>query len=223
MKSPFAIPAAIVIGGIILAGAVYLSLHKQGSLYSRTGNPSLVRPISASDHILGNPSATVFIVEYADFDCTFCKTFNDTLHQIVASEGVTGNVAWVFRQFPLSEIHPNALSHARAAECAALAGGEDMFWKFADALYANQPIDPATYGTIAASVGLTGDRFATCYADASSTLDERILADRQNALDTGAAGAPYALILSPHKNPIVVDGAYSYTDLKVLLTQALMQ
>lgn len=223
MKSSFSIPAAIVIGGIILAVAVYVSMRKPELLNSGIGNPSLVRPVSASDHILGNPSATVFIVEYADFDCTFCKVFNDTLHQIIASEGANGNVAWVFRQFPLSEIHPNALSHARAAECAALVGGTEVFWKFADALYANQPIDPTTYGTIAASVGLTGDRFATCYAAASSTLDERILADRQNALDIGAQGAPYALILSPHKAPIVVDGAYSYTDLKVLLNQALTQ
>jgi len=54
------------------------------------------------------------------------------LHQIIANEGVGGNVAWVFREFPLIEIHPNALFNARAAECVAQVAGNDAFWKFAD-------------------------------------------------------------------------------------------
>lgn len=146
------------------------------------------------------------------------------MHQIIANEGATGNVAWVFRHFPLLEIHPNALSHARAAECAAKAAGDDAFWKFADKLYANQPADPSTYGTIAKEVGITGDAFATCYSNASgasSTVEAHILADRQNALDIGAKGTPFSVIFTINKKPVVIEGGYSYEEMRQFVNQAL--
>jgi len=213
------IPTAIVCGGIIIALAVYMSMPRSSA--PSVGSPSLVRPVSASDHILGNPAAPVVIVEYADFDCTYCKGFNDTLHQIVASEGTGGEVALVFREFPLIEIHPNAFSHARAAECAAAVAGNDAFWKFADLLFANQPVDPSSYGTLAAQAGISGNDFATCFASASTTLGARINADRENALQVGAQGTPYSLILVNGKAPVVMDGAYSYDAVKQLVDQAL--
>ncbi len=220
MKSSLTIPIAIILGGIVVAGAVYVSLKKP-SAPSGDSNPALVRPVSSSDHILGNPTAPVMIVEYSDFDCTFCKGFHETLNQITANEGANGNVAWVFRQFPLSEIHPNAFSHARAAECAAQVAGNDAFWKFTDALFAHQPVDPATYGTLAASIGISGNAFATCYANASTTLDARITADRQNALSMGASGTPFSIIIVKGKAPIVMAGGYSYDAVKLLIDQAL--
>jgi len=220
MKSSYTVVIAIIIGGIVVAGAVYLSLRSP-MILSGTDNSSLVRPVGTSDHILGNPAAGIMIVEYSDFDCDFCNGFHETLHQIIANEGASGKVAWVFREFPLVEIHPNAFSHARAAECAAQVAGNDAFWKFTDALFANQPIDPANYGTIAASTDITGNAFAMCYASASSTLNAHINADRQNALDVGAQGAPYSLILVKGKAPVVMDGAYSYDAVKQLVGQML--
>ena len=224
MKSSFTIPAAIVIGGIVVAVAVFFSLWDPSST-SNTGNPSLVRPVSSSDHILGNPAASVIIVEYSDFDCDYCKDFDEILRQIIANEGANGEVAWVFREFPLIEIHPNAFSHARAAECAAQVAGNDAFWKFTNALFANQPIDPSNYGTLASSSGISSDAFATCFANASSTLDARINADRQNAIDIGAQGTPFSLLLVKNSDgwqtPIVMNGAYSYDAVKQLIDQAL--
>jgi protein-disulfide isomerase len=213
------VPIAIVAGGIMIALAVYLSIPKQtGGL---GGNPSLVRPVDTSDHILGNPAAKVVIVEYSDFDCEFCKGFNDALHQIVANQGTNGNVAWVYRQFPLTELHPNAMKHAEAAECAAIAGGNDAFWKFADILFANQPIDPMKYGVFAKTAGIPGDAFANCYTNAATTVDARISADRKNALDIGAQGTPYSLILVDGKTPIVINGSYPYDVMNEMVTTAL--
>ena len=220
MKSSFAIPIAIILGGIVVAGAVYLSL-RHPSTASGTGDPSLVRPVSSSDHIFGNPAAPVMIVEYADFDCDYCKGFDEVLHEIVANEGASGDVAWVFREFPLGEIHPNAFSNARAAECAAQVAGNDAFWKFKDALFASQPVDPSQYGTFAASAGISGTNFAKCYANASTTLDAHINADRQNAFAVGAQGAPYSLILVTGKTPVVMDGAFPYDQVKYYVDQAL--
>jgi protein-disulfide isomerase len=223
MKSYLTIPIAIALGGVIVALALYISIPKRVSTSSGTGNPALVRPVGANDHILGNPAAKVMIVEYADFDCEFCKGFDETLHQIIANAGVNGQVAWVYREFPLTEIHPNALSHAEAAECAAQVAGNDTFWKFADSLFVNQPVDPANYGTLAKAAGISGDAFATCFASASTTLTARIMADRQNALDVGAQGTPYSLIVVAGKPPVVMDGAYSYDATKQLVDQALSQ
>ena len=220
MKPSLTIPVAIIAGGIIVAVAVYVSMPKTAA--PGTDTPSLVRPVNASDHILGNPAAPVLIVEYSDFDCEYCKAFHDTLHQIIANEGASGKVAWVFREFPLTEIHPTAFSHARAAECVAQVAGNDAFWKFTNALFAAQPADPAHYGVLAASIGISGNAFATCYSTASSTLDARITADRQNALDMGATGTPFSIILTNGKNPTVMAGGYSYDAVKQLVDQALL-
>ncbi len=219
MRNALTIPLAIVLGGVIIAIAVYISIPKLSS--TDTGNAALVRPVGASDHILGNPAAPVMIIEYSDFECTFCKTFHETLHQIVANEGVDGKVAWVFREFPLSEIHPNALAHARAAECIARVAGNDAFWKFADALFKNQPVDSVRYGELASAAGISNADFAACFADASSMVDARIMADRQNALDIGAPGTPYSLIVVAGKPPIVMNGTYPYDAVQQLVDQAL--
>jgi protein-disulfide isomerase len=220
MKSSLTVPTAIVLAGIILALAVYMSVQPR-TAPSPSGDTTLVRPVGPNDHILGNPAAKVVIVEYSDFQCEFCKGFHDTLHKVIASEGADGDVAWVFRQFPLAEIHENALTHALASECVAKVAGNDMFWKFADALFANQPVDPSEYGTLAAGIGISGSEFATCYATESATMGARILSDRQNALAVGAKGTPYSLILVAGKAPIVMDGAYSYGAAKELVDQAL--
>ena len=222
MKSSTVIPIAIILGGVIVAAAVYYSTARPPpSTSSGTGNPALVRPLDSSDHILGNPAAPVVIVEYADFDCDYCKGFDSILHQIIANEGAGGSVAWVYREFPLTELHPNALKHAEAAECIAQVAGNDAFWKFADALFANQPTDPSRYGVLAAAAGAPADAFASCYSNAASTVDARISADRQNALDSGAQGTPYSLILAKGRVPVVVAAAYSYDAMKLLIDEAL--
>lgn len=219
MKTSYTIPLAIILGGIIIAVALYASVPKNPA----GGNPALVRLVDASDHILGNPAAKVVIVEYSDFDCTYCKGFHETLHQIIANQGTNGDVVWVYRQFPLIEIHPNALSLAKASECAAEVGGPEAFWRFADALFANQPVALSGLGAIAASAEIPNEAFATCYASESAAkpLVERIVADRQNALDMGARGTPYSLILVAGKPPVVMAGGYSYDAVKQLVDEAL--
>ncbi len=220
MNNKLTVPIAIVLGGVIVAIAVYVSTPKKSSTGSEI-HAELVRPVGGSDHIFGNPAAKVLIVEYSDFDCAYCKTFDETLRQIVANEGAKGDVAWVFREFPLTEIHQGAMADAEAAECAAVAGGNDAFWQYAGLLFENQPADPSRFGEFAQSLGLPADAFASCYADASSTVAARITADRQNALDMGAQGTPFSLILVAGKPPVVLNGGYSYDAAKALVDEAL--
>lgn len=225
MSSSRTIPVAIVLSGLLVAWAVYSSLGGQWPPFGLGGavhgNPSLVRPVDTTDHILGNPAAPVMIVAYCDFDSEYCKGFTDTLKQIVATEGARGEVAVTYRAYPLTAIHPNAPAHARAAECAARVAGNDAFWKFSDELYAAQPADPAQYGVFAKAAGVPGDAFATCYAEAESEVSARVEADKKNALDVGATGVPYSLILTEGHTPAVVDGAYSYDALREAVDQTL--
>lgn len=226
MKTANTVPFAILLGGVIVAAAVYFTIARPApNTYSGTGNPALVRPVDSRDHILGNPSAKVMIIEYADFDCEFCKNFDDIMHQVIANEGASGKVAWVYRQFPIPEIkgHENTFTSSEAAECVAKVGGNDAFWKFADALYANQPASPTTYGTLATNVGVPGDAFTNCYTNAATLVDARIKADRQNALDMGAIGTPFSVVISPGKVPAVMPSAWSYDAVKMIIDQALAQ
>lgn len=219
MSQSSKIPIAIAVGGVIVAGAMYFSMPK--IFPTEADRATLVRPVMTTDHILGNPAAGAMIVVYCDFDSAFCKDFDETLHQIVANEGTDGKVAVVYREFPLSELHPNALSHARAAECVAQVAGNDAFWKFGEMLFKNQPVEPIRYGSFASALGIPGDAFAKCYADAATTVDARIAADRQNALDMGANGTPYSLILVTGERPMVMTGAYPYDAVRKLVDQAL--
>ncbi len=215
------VPIAIAIGGIIVAAAVYLTLQSQEPSTAGSGNPALVRPVGPADHILGNPQAKVVIVEYSDFDCSYCKTFHTTLHDAVTKYGAEGKVAWVFRNYPLTELHPNALKHAEAAECVAKASGNDAYWKFADLLFSNQPTNPTRYSELALKSGADPAAVGACIVNAAAQVDPQIMADRQNAQDIGALGTPYSLIVVTGKAPVVVDGAWPADALDAAIESAL--
>ncbi len=214
------VPVAILVGGVLVAVAVYATTRQRvQNTASGSGNPSAVLPITVSDHILGNPDAPVKIIEYADFECQYCAQFQQTLHRIINDYGPAGQVAWVFREFPLIEIHPSAMKDAEAAECVAQTAGNAAFWKFADILFAHQPVDSAHIGQYAQEAGADPSAVASCIV--SGSIDARITADRANAFAVGAGGAPYALIVVNGAPPLVVNGAYSYNYVKQQIDAAL--
>lgn len=95
-----------------------------------------IDPVTEDDYIRGNQDATVKIVEYSDFDCPYCAQFHQTMKQIV-NDYDASEVAWVYRHFPIPQLHPDAPRKARASECVADLGGEDAFWTFADEIFAS--------------------------------------------------------------------------------------
>ena len=121
MKSQYVLPITIVVAGALIAGGVFLA-GKSGTTPNQNGAPT-VRPVDSTDHIVGNPSAKIMVVEYADLECPYCKDFHITMHQIMDFYGEGGEVAWVYRPFPLAQIHSKAPKEAEAAECAAAQGG----------------------------------------------------------------------------------------------------
>ncbi|MHB8665906.1 MAG: DsbA family protein [Burkholderiales bacterium] len=181
-----------------------------------------LRPVSKErDHIRGNPDAPVTLVEYSDFECPFCKRFQPTLKRIVDDSG--GQVRWVFRQFPLDELHSKARKEAEASECAAELGGNDAFWKFADRFY---ELTPSNNGTdidvvlpqIAHEIGLDASKFASCLA--SGKHDRRISEDLQNATATGGQGTPWSIIVSKSGKKYPLSGAQPYAAVKQIIDLA---
>lgn len=224
-NSKLAIPLAIVVAGILIAGAVYLG----GS--GLTGSPSPaensgdieINPVGEEDHILGSPNAKMVVVEYSDTECPFCKTFHGTMNQIVDEYGKDGDVAWVYRHFPLDTIHSKARKEAEATECAAELGGEAKFWEYIEKLFeatpSNNNLDPAVLPQIAGEVGLNKDAFNKCLE--SGRHSARVEADYQDAIGAGASGTPFNVILTRDGQKVSIPGALPYSQMKNIIDTTL--
>ena len=231
------IPIAIVIAGALIAGAVYLGTSKgtsntvannqQPQAVQETGDLKQMKPITSEDHIRGNPNAPVKIVEYSDFECPFCKRFHDTMNQVMDEYGKDGQVAWVYRHFPLDQLHPvKARKEAVATECAAELGGNDAFWKYADRFFELTPSNNQTnidtvLPQIAREIGLDEVKFASCLA--SNKYDAHIESDVQNAVATGGNGTPWSIVVAPNGKKYPLSGAQPYASVKQLIDLALQE
>src|SRR5262249_33664327 len=115
----------------------------------------LTLPVSERDHIQGNPKAKVTLVEYGDYQCPDCLQAYPIMIDI--QEHVGDKMRLVFRNFPLTTIHPNAQHAAEAAEAASAQG---KFWEMHDYLFEHQGhLDDAHLLRYAAAIGLDVPRF----------------------------------------------------------------
>jgi len=94
----------------------------------------LTIPTNATDHSIGPVDARVTVTEYGDFECPNCKQAAPAVKLLL--QHFKGRIRFVYRHFPLEEVHPHALHAAEAAECA---GGQGKFWPMHDLLFENQP------------------------------------------------------------------------------------
>jgi protein-disulfide isomerase/uncharacterized membrane protein/rhodanese-related sulfurtransferase len=172
----------------LVAGVpAFIFLSRHGALPAAADAPSqalaehLVRPDS---HITGNASAPLTIVEFGDFECPACGLSEDAARQIRAQYG--DRIRFVFRQFPLTRIHPQAEKAAEASECAAEQG---KFWEGVAKLYANQAdLSLDALKRYAAELGLNQSRFEQCL-DSGQTA-ARIKEDLADAHALKVAGTP---------------------------------
>jgi len=213
----FMIPGSIIIAGILIALAIILTSPsgdtKQANLPSAQQEPQAnteaVRPVSKTDHIKGSMDAPFVIVGYSDFECPFCKRLHDSLNEIVATSN--GEVAWVFRQFPLEQLHPiKAMAVAVASECVADIGGPDAFWQFTDGYFAvtlgNNRTDINTViPRLVSETGINQSEFDKCVAE--NRPAKKINADLANAIETGGIGTPWSILIAPNGKTYPINGA----------------
>ncbi|MDD5318351.1 MAG: thioredoxin domain-containing protein [Candidatus Pacebacteria bacterium] len=226
------LPISIIIAGLLIAGAVYMSGRPSANLATNTGNTAgqstagqdiTMAPVTSADHILGNINAKIVLVEYSDLECPFCKQFHTTLHQISDAYGKNNDVAWVYRHMPIDSLHPKSRKESEAAECAGEIGGDQMFWNYIDKIYAitpsNNQLDPAQLPMIADQLGLDKAKFATCLA--SGKYAAKVEAQRADGVAAGGQGTPYTIILTGDRKIPINQGAIPYDALKSVIDQLL--
>ena len=114
--------------------------------------------LTASDPSLGSASAPVTIVEFSDFQCPFCQRVAPTLKRVRETYGDKVRIVW--KDFPLTQIHPQAFKAGEAAHCA---GEQGKYWDYHDRLFANQQaLQPDDLKKYAAEMGLDAAKFNAC-------------------------------------------------------------
>ncbi len=221
------VPIAIVIAGALIAVSLYFVGGTGAGPTTSTGTPTEidVPGVTAEDHILGNPDAEIFIVEYTDFDCPFCKQYHATMKQIIAEYGPSGKVAWVMRNFPLAQLHPNAPKLAEAAECVADLGGNDAYWKFLDEMFAAAPVgsftEPSALPGLAAKVGITTTAFSECYS--AGTFKAKVEQEFNDAVASGGQGTPHNIVVTKNGKTVPIPGAQPYATIKSIIDTVLAE
>lgn len=157
----------------------------------------------------GAATAPITVYEMSDFQCPYCRRFAlNTFPELEREYIATGKVRWVFINFPLTMIHPNA---AAAAEVALCAGNNGKFWEVHDLLFRNQatwaPLkEPgAFFLTLADSAAIPADAFQKCLVD-RVTLQE-VANDAKGSVQSGASSTPSFYIeggLLPGAQPVEV-------------------
>lgn len=141
-------------------------------------------PVSDADHSVGPADAAVTLVEYGDYQCPYCGEAFPVVKQILKK--YDGKIRFVFRNFPIAEIHPEAVDAAFVAEFAADHG---EFWQAHDLLYENQKdLGPQLYQRICEALGLSmGDLEKAAKAN---TYIARIKTDEDGGIRSGVNGTP---------------------------------
>ena len=144
---------------------------------------------------LGSPASQVVLLEFSDFQCPFCAKFSiEILPEIRAKYVDSGLVQFAFRNLPLPAIHKSA---QRAAEAAACANEQGLFWKMHDALFAQQGIlEDSNLITGAAAVGLRMPEFRSCLGSAKTLnrMTDAVDKDALQAKRLGIRGTPAFLV-----------------------------
>ncbi len=234
-KRNYFLPISILIAGVLISGAVVYSVGRSsanlGALPQEpppTGNLDDLKPITGKDHIKGDSKAPVKIVEFSDTECPFCKRIHPTLQQIVKE--YNGKVAWVYRHFPLDQLHSKARMEAAAAELAGELGGNDKFWAYLDRLFeitpSNDQLELSQLVQIAKDVGLNPVPFEKLVKDNDSKGGKfagHIEADAQDAIATGGNGTPWSIVVASNGKKFPVNGAQPYEAIRQVVELALKE
>lgn len=227
-KGSWLVPTAIIICLLLIGGAVYFKdVKPQGSNNaSSTGalvaSPVLdqvltlddgrggifdvnqfdlgqLRPVDASDHILGDVNAPVKIIVYTDLECPACKYYHTQLKTLESKYVATGKLAVIYRAFPLDAIHSKVRNEFMAAECVNELGGNDKYWQFIDKIFevtpSNNDLDPAKLSETAKALKINIKSFDTCLT--ANKYADKIQKSVDEAQALRAPGTPTTFIIDP--------------------------
>jgi len=216
---------SIIIAGVLVAAAIiFANQHPSAPVVAQQGGqvaPAVDAHVpgpSSSDFIVGSPTAPLVLVEYSDFQCPFCSMIYPTLKRITSESN--GSIAWVMREYPLYQIHPNALPSANAAECIADQLGNDAFWKFADTIFADQSkMSDTYYAQIAQTLGANVTAYKACVS--SQKFASKITQQTNDAQASGGNGTPFTVVINTKTGKqYPISGALPYEQIMAVINQA---
>jgi len=187
-----------------------------------------VKPVNVSiddDPVRGDPNAPITIIEFSDFQCPFCSRFHtQTLPTILEEYVDTGKVKFVYRDFPIQSIHPNAMPAAAASECA---HEQNKYWEYHDALFERQQnwnnlklsdsID--TFKKMAKEFGMNENQFNSCL-DSGKYIDE-INKDLKDGTNYGITGTPGFFVGNEKSGYVKLIGAQPIETFKKIIDSQL--
>lgn len=195
-RTAWIIFSAIVV--LVLGGLVVYSRITNPAPDISNVDPSVILEASdasgnIADHVKGSKDAKVVIVEYGDFQCPSCGRAYPQMALITEKYG--DKIAFVFRNFPLTTIHPNARAAAATAEAAGLQG---KFWQMYDVLFSNQSswsslgtdTRTSTFASYASNIGLDMDEYNAAITSGASHVNKKISFDMELGKKLNVSGTP---------------------------------
>jgi len=220
-------PTAIILAALILGG----SHVAYGILTSGTSSaPATIfkgKPIDESDLVTGDTKSKVFVVEYSDTECPFCAQLHPTIKKL--KEEYNEKVGFVYRYFPLTQIHPNAFGEAQAIHCVGKLMGAEKREMYINAMFAykinkqNMVLPQNGKEDLAANLGIDKVKFKACIASKES--GDVVTTSIEEGIEAGVEGTPATFILvSTRKGYEVISfvgGARPYEYIKAAIEEAL--
>ena len=208
---------AFFINGFLFSGALPFEAFAENVALAETGELTAI----FTPNSIGNPDAPVVIVEYSDFECPFCsRYFSETYSQIKENYVDTGLVRYVFKDLPLTSIHPRAGAAAFAARCAgdqeAFTGMHDMLFTQQTEWVTAQDLDSLLvfFNGYAEELGLDITMFNECLT--TGKYQSAIMADLEEATGFGIQGTPAFFI-----NDTFLSGAQPYSEFERVIEDLL--
>lgn len=180
----------------------------------------LIDSLIDDDISKGSKDAPIVVVEFSDFQCPFCaKFYSQTLSQIEKDYVETGKIQFVYRDYPLSNIHPYAQKAAESAECARDQG---KFWEYHNLLFENQAVlSDSSLKQFASDLGLDSTQFNECL-DSDKYYDET-QKDLKDGTTIGIRGTPGFAVGKRGEKAQFISGARPYSSFKEVFDSLLNQ
>jgi protein-disulfide isomerase len=220
-------PLAVIIGAVIIACGIM-----GYGLITKDGTQTKVamfggKAIDDKDYIDGNAKSHVIVIEYSDPECPFCVQLHPTMKKIRGD--YKDKVAFVYRHFPLTQIHSHAYDESRALACAGTLGGTSAFYEYLDSLFGYKITNRTTQlpqtgkEDIAKNIGLDISAFTSCMKtnQTAATIDT----STEDGIAAGVQGTPASFVLLKTRKGYEVissvDGARDYAYIKAAIEEAL--
>lgn len=158
----------------------------------------------------GPEDAKIVIVEFSDFQCPYCRRFHQETYKALL-DAYPGQIRFVYRNLPLTQIHPEAMSAAVASLCA---NDQNVYWDYHDKLFSSETLGDDAYVQYATELGLDMDKFSACLT--GGEYDDFIQQDMDYSLSIGVQSTPTFFI-----NGLAIIGAQPLTSFQQLIDKEL--